>query len=64
MIIEPAHPTEQYIEGRIAFHQSGAEYFARQGQTQLATWSRVLVQRWSEKLDAVRRVGRETGDGE
>jgi hypothetical protein len=63
-MMEPLHPTEQYIEGRISFHQSGAEYFARQGQTQLAQWSKTLVQRWSEKLDAMKRVGRESGDGE
>jgi hypothetical protein len=63
MILEPAHPTEQYIEGRIAFHQSGAEYFARQGQTQLAQWSRALVSRWSEKL-ALMKKRREPGDGE
>jgi hypothetical protein len=61
---EPLHPTEQYIEGRISFHQSGAEYYARQGQDRLATWSRAEVTRWSEKLDAMKRVGRETGDGE
>ena len=64
MIAEPLHPTEQYIEGRISFHQSGAEYFTHHGQTQLVTWSRALVQRWSEKLDAMKRVGRESGDGE
>jgi len=62
--MEPTHPTEQYIEGRISFHQSGAEYFERQGQTQLAAWSRALVAMWSEKLDAMKRVGRESGDGE
>lgn len=62
-MMEPAHPTVQYIEGRIAFHESGAEYFARQGQTQLATWSRALVKRWAEKLNAM-KAGRESGDGE
>jgi hypothetical protein len=64
MIAEPLHPTEQYIEGRISFHQSGAEYFARHGQAQLAQWARTQVARWSEKLDAMKRVGRESGDGE
>ena len=64
MIAEPLHPTEQYIEGRISFHQSGAEYFTHQGQARLATWSRAEVAKWSEKLDAMKKGGRETGDGE
>ena len=64
MIAEPLHPTERYIEGRISFHQSGAEYFAHHGQTQLAQWARTQVARWSEKLDAMKKIGRESGDGE
>lgn len=62
-MMEPAHPTEKYIEGRISFHEAGAEYFERNGQTQLAKWSRGLVTKWSEKLDALKKV-REPGAGE
>jgi hypothetical protein len=65
-MMEPAHPTERYIEGRIAFNESGAAYYEHQGQRQLAKWSREQVQVWTEKLAALKAKaqGREPGDGE
>jgi hypothetical protein len=62
-MIEPERPSQQYIEGRISFHQSGAEWFERMGQKQLAEWSRSLVAKWAEKLQAL-KCTREVGDGE
>jgi hypothetical protein len=66
MITEPAHPTEQYIEGRIAFNEAGAEFYSRHCQNQLATWSRQQVQVWTKKLAALKAKaqGREPGDDE
>ena len=58
-MVEPKHPTAQYIEGRIAFHESGAEYYQKHGETKLAAWSREQMAIWTEKL-----TGRESGDGE
>jgi hypothetical protein len=58
-MIEPAHPTEQYMEGRLAFFESGIAFYARHGQTQLAEWSRKEADKWREKLK-----GRQPGDGE
>jgi len=57
--MEPARPTQQYIEGRIAFNESGAAWYHQQGQQQLAKWSREQVNKWRAKLAEVK--GREPG---
>lgn len=70
-MIEPAHPTQRYIEGRVAFHESGAEYYTLHRQAQLAAWSVEQVALWKAKWVAFARnvelkalEGREPGDGE
>lgn len=60
-MIEPAHPTERYIEGRIAFNEEGAAYYAKHGQRKLAQWSRDEAEKWREKLKPTVREG---GEGE
>jgi hypothetical protein len=62
LIVEPARPSEQYIEGRVAFHESGAEWYRKHGQTQLADWAREQAALWKAKLEPVKV--REPGDGE
>jgi hypothetical protein len=60
LILEPTHPTEQYIEGRLAFYESGAAFYSHYGQTQLAKWSSDEAEKWREKLKpAVREPGDE-----
>lgn len=58
-MIEPQHPTRKYIEGLIAFHESGLELYQRHGETELAEWSKKELEKWRAKLEA-----REPGDGE
>jgi hypothetical protein len=58
-VIEPARPSQQYIEGRIEFHESGALFYAKHRQTQLEAWSKKMAAEWRAKLE-----GREAGDGE
>jgi hypothetical protein len=58
---EPARPSEKYIEGRIAFHESGEEWYLEQGQTSLASWAAKMAAEWRAKLPGVKR---ESGDGE
>lgn len=61
-MMEPAHPTEQYIERRVAFHESGAYFYAKHGQTELASWAKKMAAQWREKLPKIEK--REAGDGE
>jgi hypothetical protein len=61
MIEQPAHPTEKYIEGRLAFYESGIDFYARHGQTQLAKWSSDEAEKWRQKLKPTVRA---SGDGE
>lgn len=58
-MIEPKHPTEEYIEGRIAFHESGMEWYRAHDQPKLAEWSKAEAEKWRAKLKA-----REPGEGE
>ena len=51
-MIEPEHPTEKYIEGRIAFHESGAEYYISHDQKELAAWSKEQAEKWRAKRSA------------
>jgi hypothetical protein len=60
-MMEPAHPTARYIEGRISFNEEGAAFYEFHGQRQLAEWSRKEVERWREKLKPAKC---EPGDGE
>lgn len=50
-MIEPEHPTEKYIMGRISFHESQAVWFQQHDQTWLADWARKIVAGWREKLE-------------
>jgi hypothetical protein len=56
---EPAHPSQEYIEHRIEFHEHGARFYAHHGQTQLEAWSKKMAAEWRAKLE-----GRQPGDGE
>jgi cyclopropane fatty-acyl-phospholipid synthase-like methyltransferase len=51
-MIEPEHPTEKYMRGRISFHQSQAEWFQQHDQITLAKWARDIAETWRRKLDA------------
>lgn len=62
MLIEPEHPTKEYMLGRITFHESQAQWFAEHGQTQLATWARSIVESWRGKLKALQEK-ETTGEG-
>ena len=72
--MEPAHPTEQYIEGRLAFYESGAAFYSQHGQRKLAQWSRDEAEKWRQKLmrfvqsrvvpSVNKPTVRESGDGE
>lgn len=61
MILEPTHPSDRYIEGRIDFYESGAEFYSDHGQTQLAKWSAGEAEKWRQRL---KPTVREPGDGE
>jgi len=61
-MIEPEQPTEQYIRGRISFHQSQAQWFTQQDQTQLAAWANSLVEKWHGKLEAQYPQKKEDGE--
>lgn len=56
-MIEPTHPTQRYIEGRVAFHESGAEWYNRQRQARLAAWSREQAAVWRAKLKPIEGWG-------
>jgi hypothetical protein len=50
-MIEPAHPTEAEILGRINYHEAGAELYAQHVETAaLEAWSRERVEYWRKKL--------------
>ena len=49
-MIEPEHPTEDHIRGRIAFHESAAEFYAEHGDRRLAEWARDQAKKWIQKL--------------
>ena len=49
-MIEPEHPTEKYIIGRISFHESQARWFTDHDQNALATWARTVVEKWRKRL--------------
>ena len=53
--MEPAHPTEQYIEGRLAFYESGAAFYSQHGQRKLAQWSWDEAEKWRQKLKPIVR---------
>jgi len=48
-MIEPEHPTEKYIQGRISFHESQAEWFDLHDK-KLAVWARSVADSWRKKL--------------
>ena len=52
-MINPQHPTEKYIRGRIAFHKSQVEYFD-QHDRKMAEWARLVLNIWEEKLEALK----------
>jgi hypothetical protein len=49
----PLKPSQAFIEGQVYFHEAGAQYYAKQGQSQLEKWSRQQVAEWREKLAGV-----------
>jgi endonuclease III len=60
----PGPDTEKSLTDRIAFYESGAEYYAAHCETRMAEWSRGMAKQAAEQLDALKGVGRESGDGE
>jgi hypothetical protein len=49
-MIEPLRPTERYIERRVEFHESGAEFYRQHQQSVLEAWSRQMAADWRRKL--------------
>jgi len=49
-VIEPEHPKEKYIQGRISFHETQAVWFQQNDQIKLADWARAETERWRAKL--------------
>lgn len=51
MMIEPEHPTPQYIRARITFHEDQAEWFRDHNQPSLAKWAQSIADTWRNKLE-------------
>ena len=49
-MIEPEHPTEQYISRRMEFHEAGEVWYRERGQNRLADWSKEQADIWRAKL--------------
>lgn len=50
MISTPSRPSEEYILGRLAFHESQIEWFNKHEQTVLAEWAKSMAEEWRGKL--------------
>jgi hypothetical protein len=57
-MIEPEHPTEKYMLGRISFHESQAEWFFQHDQITLAAWARSVAEMWSKRLETLQTTER------
>ena len=62
MILTPARPTEKYIRGRIAFHESQARYLAEHDQMELARWAHSVAEEWRKKLPLPITAGSSPGE--
>lgn len=60
----PQKPTPKFCEAQISFHEAGLAQYRFYGDTRMAEWSQQQITEWTAKLAALKRAGREPGDGE